>query len=210
MVGHRPGGGAWFPDGVLPKWDVHHRPFFHGHDVTVPVPAESLRVACAQGLQFARAEFEVLPAAGERLVVECDPQRLFDPAAEGWYGGDLHVHMNYSGDLVCTPGDAARMQLGEGLHLMNLTAGNLSTSLVYDRELLEGTAGADLPWSTGDAVARMGVEYRNDLLGRAPPRRRATTPATRIRTTRRTGRRTGQRARSCAAWAPRSATRTPR
>jgi hypothetical protein len=61
--------------------------------------------------------------------------------------------------------DAARMQLGEGLHLMNLTVGNLSRSLVYDRELLEATAGADLPWSTDDAVARMGVEYRNELLG---------------------------------------------
>src|SRR5207244_6577947 len=23
-------GGAWFPDGVLAKWDFHHRPFFHG------------------------------------------------------------------------------------------------------------------------------------------------------------------------------------
>jgi hypothetical protein len=173
-----PGGGAWFPDGVLPKWDAHHRPFFHGHDVTVPVPAESLRVVCARGLEFERAEFEVFPAAGERLLVECDPQRLFDPAAEGWYGGDLHVHMNYSGDLVCTPSNAARMQLGEGLHLMNLTVGNLSRSLVYDRELLEATAGADLPWSTGDTVARMGVEYRNDLLGHvhalglsAPPMR---------------------------------------
>ena len=160
------GGGAWFPDGVLPKWDVHHRPFFHGHDVTVPVPAGSLRVVCTQGLEFERAEFEVRPAPGESLVIECDPQRLFDPASEGWYGGDLHVHMNYSGDLVCAPGDAARMQLGEGLHLMNLTVGNLSTSLVYDRELLEATTGADLPRSkTGDTVARMGVEYRNDLLG---------------------------------------------
>src|SRR5918998_1237858 len=173
-----PGGGAWFPDGVLPKWDAHHRPFFHGHDVTVPVPAESLRVVCARGLEFERAEFEVFPAAGERLLVECDPQRLFDPAAEGWYGGDLHVHMNYSGDLLCTPSNAARMQLGEGLHLANLVAGNLQTSLVYDRELLEATAGADLPWSTGDTVARMGVEYRNDLLGHvhalglsAPPMR---------------------------------------
>lgn len=31
-------GGAWFPDRVLSKWDVHHRPFFHGHDVTVRLP----------------------------------------------------------------------------------------------------------------------------------------------------------------------------
>jgi hypothetical protein len=107
----------------------------------------------------------VTPAAGETLDVECDPARLFDPAAEGWYGGDLHVHLNYSGDLVCTPADAARMQLGEGLHLLNLLAANCRTSLVYDREMLERLAGEDLPWSTADTVARMGVEYRNDLLG---------------------------------------------
>jgi hypothetical protein len=160
-----PGVGAWFPDGVLPKWDVYHRPFFHGHDVAVPVPAGPLRVHCARGIEFGRTELDVEPSAGETCVVKCDPPRQFDPAAEGWFGGDLHVHMNYSGDLVCTPSNAARMQLGEGLHLMNLTVGNLSRSLIYDCELLEATAGADLPWSTDDTVARMGVEYRNDLLG---------------------------------------------
>src|SRR6266545_2367515 len=73
-------------------------------------------VTDARGMEFDRVELEVLPAARQTLVVECDPPRLFDPAADGWYGGDLHIHMNYSGDLVCTPGDAARMQLGEGLH----------------------------------------------------------------------------------------------
>jgi hypothetical protein len=158
-------GGAWFPAGVLAKWDAHHRPFFHGHDLTLAVPAEPLQVTCARGLEFARIELEVRPAEGETRLVECDPRRLFDPAADGWYGGDLHVHLNYSGDLVCTPQDAARMQLGEGLHLLNLLAANSQTSLIYDRELLEASADTDLPWSTGDAVARMGVEYRNDLLG---------------------------------------------
>src|SRR5918998_5759400 len=160
-----PGGGAWFPKGVLAKWDAHHRPFFHGHDVTLPVPAQPLRVVCARGLEFERTELDVTPTAGETRIVDCDPQRLFDPAAEGWYGGDLHIHMNYSGDLICTPGDAARMQLGEGLHLANLVAANLSTSIVYDRDMLEQFAGTDLPWSTEGTVARMGVEYRNDLLG---------------------------------------------
>ncbi len=142
------------------------------------MPAEPLHVVCTRGIEFERTELDVRPAAGETRIVECDPPRLFDPAAEGWYGGDLHIHMNYSGDLVCTPGDAARMQLGEGLHLANLVAANLSTSLVYDREMLEQFAGTDLPWSTDDAVARMGVEYRNDLLGHvhalgpsAPPTR---------------------------------------
>jgi hypothetical protein len=158
-------GGAWFPEGVLAKWDVHHRPFFHCHDVTIVVPAESLHVVCTRGLEFERTELDVLPAADETLLVECDPRRLFDPTTDGWYGGDLHVHMNYSGDLICAPSDAARMQLGEGPHLANFVAANLSTSLVYDRDMLEQFADTDLPWSIGDTVARMGVEYRNDLLG---------------------------------------------
>jgi hypothetical protein len=160
-----PSGGAWFPEGALAKWDAHNRPFFHGHDLTLSVPASPLEVVCARGLEFDRTTVEVRLEAGETRTVECDSERLFDPAADGWYGGDLHIHMNYGGDLVCAPDDAARMQLGEGLHLANLVAGNCTTSLVYDREMLEGFAGVDLPWSRDGMVARMGVEYRNDLLG---------------------------------------------
>jgi hypothetical protein len=160
-----PAGGAWFPDGILPKWDVHHRPYFHGDDVTLTVPEGPLHVCCTRGLEYDRSEFDIEVSAGTPSVLECEPVRLIDPGADGWYGGDLHVHLNYSGDLVCHPADAARMQRGEGLHLMNLTAGNLSTSLVFDRELLESTAGEDLPWTNDRHVARAGVEYRNDLLG---------------------------------------------
>ena len=160
-----PSGGAWFPEGALAKWDAHNRPFFHGHDLSLSVPAGPLEVVCARGLEFDRTTVELRLEPGETGTVACDPGRLFDPAAHGWYGGDLHIHMNYGGDLVCAPDDAARMQLGEGLHLANLVAGNCTTSLVYDREMLEAFAGVDLPWSTGGMVARMGVEYRNDLLG---------------------------------------------
>jgi hypothetical protein len=158
-------GGAWFPAGVLRKWDVEDRPFFHGEVVELDVPAEELTVTCARGLEYDVVECRTIPAANAVTTVDSDPPRLFDPAAAGWYGGDLHIHMNYSGDLVCAPDDVARMQRGEGLHLANVVAGNLQTSLVYDREMLEGFAGSDLPWSTGQMVARMGVEYRNDLLG---------------------------------------------
>ena len=73
------------------------------------------------------------------------------------------MHLNYSGDLVVDPAQARAMQRGEGLELMNLTAGNLGGPHVYDRALFESTVGEDL-W-TGDAVARTSVEFRNDLLG---------------------------------------------
>src|SRR5918993_468309 len=43
-------GGAWFPDDRLPKWDFHERPFFHGHDLVLDVPAAPLTVGCGRGL----------------------------------------------------------------------------------------------------------------------------------------------------------------
>lgn len=57
------------------------------------------------------------------------------------------------------------MQPGEGLHLLDLVAANCAASLVFDRDMPEQSGGADLPWSGSQAVARMGAEYRNDLLG---------------------------------------------
>jgi hypothetical protein len=158
-------GGGWFPADCLRKWDVCHRPFFHGSDLVLDVPAGPLHLACTRGIEYELVEREVDPEAGGSVRVDCDPERLFDPRAEGWHGSDLHVHMNYGGDLVCDPHDAASMQLGEGLELVNFVAGNCQTSLVYDAETLEQFAGRDLPWSTRGTVARMGLEYRNDLLG---------------------------------------------
>jgi hypothetical protein len=131
----------------------------------VEVPAVPLTVTCARGLEFGTAAAAVTPAPGEVAEVELAPERLHDPAARGWYGADLHVHMNYSGDLVCGPDEAACMQVAEGLHLMNLVAANISQTRVYDREAFEATAGRDLPWTTAGRVARFSVEYRNDLLG---------------------------------------------
>jgi hypothetical protein len=158
-------GVAWFPDGFPHKWDRFGRPMFHGADIVLEVPAAPLIVTCRRGLEFGADQVAVVPPAGGTTELELAPPRWFDPAADGWYGGDLHVHMNYSGDMVGTPEDAARMQLGEGLHLMNLVAGNFTATRVYDREAFEATVGEDLPWSAGGRVARFGVEYRNDLLG---------------------------------------------
>lgn len=159
-------GGAWFAMNVPSKWDASDQPFFHTGpgSVTLPVPAGPLRVTAARGMEFERQEYDIVPDAGSTVELTYHPTRRFDPAAAGWYGADLHVHLNYSGDHVLHPADAERMQRGEGLHLMQLAAGNLGGSLVYDLELLESTAGTDL-WSDERTLARAGLEFRNDLLG---------------------------------------------
>ncbi len=157
-------GQAHFPDGALQKWDVHGRGFFHARSEALTVPDGRVTVRVSRGGEFRSVvrDLELAPGSAPRLEVE--PRRWIDPSADGWYSADLHVHMNYGGAEVCTPEQAARMQLGEGLHLMNLVAGNRTTALVYDREAFESSAGRDL-WSTDGALARMGVEFRNDLLG---------------------------------------------
>jgi len=158
-------GGAWFAEGVPAKWDSDDRPFFHTDPGTtdLTVPAGPLHVVAARGIEFARLEVDVTPAVGETVTVAYDPERRFDPSADGWYGADLHVHLNYSGDHVLEPADAVRMQRGEGLALMHLTAGNLGGGLVYDEELLEATAGTDL--RADGALVRAGLEFRNQMLG---------------------------------------------
>lgn len=175
-------GASWFPAGALRKWDLHGRPFFHTAHAILSVPPGEVVVRAARGMEYQPVEQRVATVPGEPTRIRLVPGRRLDPAAYGWYGADLHCHMNYAGDHVVTMADATRMQEGEALHVLNLVAGNLLTSRVYDRAALEEWIGKDVPHS--DAVgpaprlARTGVEYRNDLLGhfhafgmsKAPPR----------------------------------------
>ncbi|MFD1937467.1 CehA/McbA family metallohydrolase [Nonomuraea mangrovi] len=158
-------GHGWFPDGAPHRHDFHGLPYFHGDDLVLDVPADTLTVTVTRGMEYGEALTAVTLAPGEERTVRLTPRRVHDAAARGWYGGDMHVHLNWAGDRVAAPADAAAVQLGEDLHVLNLLAGNVSGARVYDREALDHWAGADLPWSDGTHVARMGVEYRNDLLG---------------------------------------------
>ncbi|MER6580499.1 CehA/McbA family metallohydrolase [Nonomuraea sp. NPDC001023] len=158
-------GRGWYPPGVPARHDYHGRPYFHGDGRTLDVPAGPLTITVTRGMEYAESALDVTLAPGEERVVRLTPERLYDAAARGWYGGDLHVHLNWAGDLVGLPADAAAAQLGEDLHVLNLLAGNVSGPRVYDREALDHWAGEDLPWSDATHLARMGVEYRNDLLG---------------------------------------------
>ncbi|MFG1702077.1 CehA/McbA family metallohydrolase [Nonomuraea sp. M3C6] len=158
-------GGGWFPPGTPNRYDYHGRPYFHGDDIELEVPAVPLTITVARGMEYGEAKLELTPDSGERHLIRLTPERLYDAAARGWYGADMHVHLNWAGDLVGVPADAAAAQHGEDLHVLNLLAGNVSGRRVYDREALEHWTGEDLPWSDATHLARMGVEYRNDLLG---------------------------------------------
>ena len=141
-------GGAWFPEGVLAKWDVHHRPFFHGHDMTLAVPAEltarglhprpgvrANRARRAPGRRRdARRRVRSAPTVrpGGRGLVRRRPARPHELQRRP----DLHAGRRGP--------DAAWRGAPPG----QPRGGELGTSLVYDRDMLEQFAGTDLPWST--------------------------------------------------------------
>ncbi|WP_327046115.1 CehA/McbA family metallohydrolase [Microbispora sp. NBC_01189] len=158
-------GQGWYPHGVPERRDNDDVPFFHGDDLVVAVPAEQVAIRVTRGMEYGVAETTVVPGEGEETLVGLTPRRRYDAAARGWYGADLHVHLNWAGDLVAVPAEAAAAQHGEDLHVLNLVAGNVAGDRVYDLEALRHWAGRDLPWSDAGHVARMGVEYRNDLFG---------------------------------------------
>ncbi|MGP3911297.1 CehA/McbA family metallohydrolase [Nonomuraea sp. 10N515B] len=158
-------GQGWYPEGAPPKLDARRRPYFHGDDLMITVPAEPITVTVTRGMEYTSAEVVVTPDAGRETPVELTPERLYDAAARGWYGGDLHVHLNWMGEEPAAPALAAAAQHGEDLHVLNLVAGNVASERVYDVEALEHWVGEDLPWSDERHLARIGVEYRNDLVG---------------------------------------------
>ncbi|GAA5049990.1 hypothetical protein HNP84_004165 [Thermocatellispora tengchongensis] len=158
-------GQGWYPHGAPPKVDAHLRPYFHGDDLVVAVPAEPITVTVTRGMEYGESVRALTPAAGEETLVAMAPERLYDAAARGWYGGDLHVHLNWMGEEPAAPALAAAAQHGEDLHVLHLVAGNAAGERVYDLEALTHWAGRDLPWSDATHLARFGVEYRNDMLG---------------------------------------------
>ena len=89
----------------------------HGSDV-VTVPAGKVTVEAWRGPEYAVAQFQGSAAGGATLPVRLLLRRLADLPARGYWGGDLHVHMNYGGHYRNTPEHLAFQGRAEGLHLV--------------------------------------------------------------------------------------------
>jgi TolB protein len=63
----------------------------------VAVPAGDVSVDVVRGLEYEHETRRAKIVAGHQAVVRISLHRLADLAAEGWYSGDVHVHMNYGG-----------------------------------------------------------------------------------------------------------------
>ncbi|MGH7567404.1 MAG: CehA/McbA family metallohydrolase [Gemmatimonadales bacterium] len=104
-------------------FDRGERPFEYGYFHTrgtavVTLPPGRFTVEVTRGPEYGIVRREVMATAGAPRTVRVRLDRLVNLPARGWWGGDLHVHMNYGGAYRNTPAHLAFQARAEGLHVV--------------------------------------------------------------------------------------------
>ena len=138
--------------------------YFHtrGRD-TVVVPTGRVVVEVWRGPEFRTLRREIDVPQNGIIPVRMQLARLADMAARGWWGGDLHVHMNYGGAYRNTPEHLALQGRAEGLHVIE--------NLIVNKEQRIPDIGYwspnPDPVSTRDLLLVHGQEFHTGFWGHA-------------------------------------------
>jgi Tol biopolymer transport system component len=125
------------------------------------VPAGPLTVEVYRGPEHAIDRREVrVPAAG-RLAHRVPLRRIADLPSRGWWGGDLHVHMNYGGAYRNDPEHLALQARAEGLNLVENLIVN-KEQRIPDMAYFRTTPD---PVSSRDFLLMHGQEYHTSVWG---------------------------------------------
>jgi dipeptidyl aminopeptidase/acylaminoacyl peptidase len=93
--------------------------YFHSTGTSLlTVPAGPVTVEISRGPEYRIVRRRVIVPADSTNSVRVVLERLADLPAQGWYSGDLHVHMNYGGIYRTTPTRLAAQARAEDLHVV--------------------------------------------------------------------------------------------
>jgi hypothetical protein len=159
----RAGGRAVAPPGALYHVTGPDEYFYAPGKVRFAAPAGRYTVRAFRGIEFSPAEQEVEVPAGGEVSVRVALERWTNPPANGWFGGETHIHANYGyGQWYNTP-ETIRLRLeAEGLHVGNLVVANSDTDGVFDREFFRGAPDAR---SGPETILYWNEEFRATLWG---------------------------------------------
>jgi TolB protein len=118
--GYAPDDALWHADD---GFDRSERPFeyqyFHARgNAELVLPEGEVEVEIIRGTEFRPVRRAVKIESGSSVDLEVPLERIADLASEGWWSGDLHVHMNYAGAYRMTPERLAFQAAAEDLHLV--------------------------------------------------------------------------------------------
>jgi len=154
-------GAAW-PVGATVRRDVHGNAFFHAEGAFEARVSGTAKLRAVRGIEYEAAEFEIPVRADATVDAPVRLRRWSHMAADGWYSGDVHVHLHYGGEYLLDPADAALVQRAEDVHFLNMMVANQGSGWVHDTE---NFTGSDHELSDAEHILRWGEEYRNNFYG---------------------------------------------
>ena len=124
------------------------------------VPPGRYVVETTKGLEYAR-RVDTVTVSGPRAAHRVAVRRLIDFPAQGWFSGDLHIHMNYGGHYRNTPARLRFQAEAEDLHV--------AENLVVNKEArvpdIEYFSGVLDPVSTKTTLIKHDQEYHTSYWG---------------------------------------------
>ncbi len=154
-------GDAW-PAGAAIRRDRHGAAWFHADGGFSARVSGSARLRIVRGVEYEAEELEISVAADATVEREVRLRRWSHMATDGWYSGDVHVHLHYGGEYTLSPEDASLAQRAEDVHFLNMMVANQDSGHVHDAEFFE-----ERPHAVSDSthILQWGEEYRSSLLG---------------------------------------------
>ena len=131
---------SYSPAGTLSRitWTSGDYYYYSRGEHEIWLPEGSATLEALRGFEYGPAKRTVEISAGQTSSATLDLRRLVNMAKEGWYSGDVHVHVNYSYDEFLTPRDVRLQILGEDLNVPNLVVANRSGAHIHDEQYFEG------------------------------------------------------------------------
>ena len=128
---------------------------------TATVPAGPVSVEISRGPEYRVVRREAVIVADSTSSIRVTLERLVDLPAQGWYSGDLHVHMNYGGTYRNTPRRLLGQAQAEDLHVIE--------NLIVNKEGripdIDYFAGALDPASSATTLIAHDQEYHTSYWG---------------------------------------------
>jgi len=105
--------------------------------------------------------FKVEPGKPAEQIVRLE--RYANPAAEGWYSGENHIHANYGyGEWYNSPATMLEQCAGENLRVCNFMVANSDTDGIFDREFFRGQVD---PLTSDETILYWNQEFRSTIWG---------------------------------------------
>ena len=165
-----PDGRSYAPDDAWryadDGFDRNERDYEYGYFHTAgssaaTVPAGALELEVSRGPEYRVVRRRVTAVPGKVTDVPVVLRRLDDLPSRGWYGGDLHVHMNYGGAYRNDPAHLAFQARAEDLHVVENLIVN-KEGRVPDVDYFRG--GLD-PASTPSLIVKHDQEFHTSYWG---------------------------------------------